>query len=55
MFEDFIRNSSTDRYNLMCFITAHNKQKHTCVDDAISGGGRSIPKNSTTAALESLG
>ena len=35
----------------MCSITAHDKQQPTYVDDASSGGGRSIPKNSTTAAL----
>ena len=35
----------------MCSITSHDKLIPEYVDDAISGGGRSIPKNSTTAAL----
>ena len=39
----------------MCYITAHDKQQPTYIGDTISGGGRSIPKNSATAALESLG
>ena len=50
--EDFIRNARTDRYNIMCYITAHDKQQPTYVDDATSGGGRAIPKNTTTVALE---
>ena len=39
----------------MYYITAHYKQQPRYVDDASSGGGRAIPKNATTAALESLG
>ena len=35
-------------------ITAHDKKNPTYVDDGISGGGREIPKNETTAALYSL-
>ena len=27
VFEVFIRNSRTDRYNMMCFITSHDRQK----------------------------
>ena len=38
----------------MCSITEHYKQNSTYVDDSISGGGRAITKNATTAALESL-
>ena len=26
MLEEFIRNAKTDRYNLMCFIDAHEKK-----------------------------
>ena len=55
VFDDFIRNDITYRCNIMCSITAHNKLQPTYVDDASSGGGRAIPKNETTAALESLG
>ena len=54
VFEDFIRNAITDRYNLMCCITAHDKQQPTYVDDLISVGGIAMPKNETTAALQSL-
>ena len=32
-FEAFIRNDRTDIYNLICSITAHDKQQHTYVDD----------------------
>ena len=35
----------------MCSITAHDKLKTTYVDDASSGGGRTIPNNATTSAL----
>ena len=35
----------------MCSITAHDNQQPTYVNDEISGGGREIPKNATTAAL----
>ena len=39
----------------MCSIIAHDKQQPTYVDDSISDGGRSISKNATTSALQSLG
>ena len=55
MFDDFIRNDRTDRCDIMCFIPAHDKLKPTYVDDAGSVDSRAIPKNATTAALESLG
>ena len=54
MFEYFIRNARTYIYNIMCYITANDKQHPTYVDDANSGGGRAIPKNATTAALKIL-
>ena len=50
-FEDFIRHSRTDRYNIICSITVNDKQQPTYVDDEIIGCGRSIPKNATTSAL----
>ena len=53
--EYFIRNFGTDRYNIRCYITAHDKQQPTYVNDASSCGGISIPNNETTAALELLG
>ena len=49
MFEDYIISARTYRYNNMCSITAHDILIPTYVDDAISGGGRAIPKNATTA------
>ena len=55
MFEDFIRNAIPERYNLIRFITAHDKQQPTHVNNANSGGGISIPNNTTTSALQSLG
>ena len=39
----------------MCSIHAYDKQQPIYVDDASSGGGRAIPNNATTAALQSLG
>ena len=38
--EDFIRNTRTYRYNLMCSITAHDRQQHTYVHDTIISGFR---------------
>ena len=52
MFDDFIRNDRTDRYNIMCSTNEHDKLQPTYVDDASSVGGIEIPNNSTTAALE---
>ena len=51
VFEDYIRSTITDRYNLMCSIPARNKLLPTYVDNEISGGGKVIPNNSTIAAL----
>ena len=55
MLDDFIRNGKTERFNIMCSITAHDKIQPTYVDYSNSVGGRAISKNATTAALESLG
>ena len=52
--EYFIKNSRTDRYNLRCSITARDRKKPTCTDDANSSVCRSINNNATTAALKSL-
>ena len=54
VFEEYIRNSRTDRYNLMCFIDAHEKHQPSYVDDISSGGGNELQQNSTTDALVSL-
>ena len=55
MFEDFIIHVRTDRYNLMCYLVAHDKIQSAYEDEENSIGGRSIPKNATTEALKSLG
>ena len=55
VFDDFIRNYITDRCNIMCSINAHDKLQPTQIDDSSRIGGRKIPKNETTAALEVLG
>ena len=55
VFDDFIINDRTYRCNIICSIPAHDKNQPTYVDDSGIGGGRSISKNKTTAALESLG
>ena len=54
LFEDFIRNSRPDIYNLMCYITVHDRQQPTHVYYARSAVGRAIPRNETTTALKSL-
>ena len=56
VFDVFIRNSRTDRYNIMCYIDAHEKyhQSSSCYDDS-SGGGSPLPTNLTTEAFVSLG
>ena len=51
VFECLIKNTRTERYKTMCSIIAHNKQQPVYVDNEISGGGKPIPKNTTTEAL----
>ena len=55
MCEVFIRNSRTDRYNIMFSIDAHEKENQQSSDYVRSGGGCPLPKNSTTEALDPLG
>ena len=55
LFEYFITHARTDRYNLMCYLVAHDKIQPAYEDDESSIGDRLLPKNSTTEALESLG
>ena len=52
VFEGFIINERTDRYNIMCSIDAYEieNQSHGC-DNGSSGGGCPLPTNSTTSAL----
>ena len=51
MFDDYIIHDRTDRCNIMCPITAHDKQQPTYVYDSGSGCNITIPKNTTTTAL----
>ena len=55
LFEGFIRNARTDRYNIMCSIDANEKEHQAYSRDGSSGGGCQLPKHSTTEALELLG
>ena len=48
MFEEFIRNARTDRYNLMCSINTHEKKNPSEHDYGISGSGYPLQSNSTT-------
>ena len=54
-FEDFITQSRTDRYNLMCYLVAHDKMQPDYEDCERSLGDRSIPKYETPKELEELG
>ena len=55
VFEGIIKNSRTDRYNIMCSIDAHEKDHTSSCDYVSSGGGCPLPSNPTTKALVSLG
>ena len=48
LFEDFITHARTDRYNLMCYLVAHDKKLLDYEEDEISIGDRLIPKHVTT-------
>ena len=47
MFEDFIAQAITDRYNIMCSLVAHDKLQPDYKDDEGSIGDRSISYNVT--------
>ena len=40
LFEDFITHARTDRYNIMCYLVAHDKIQPDYEDDEISLGDR---------------
>ena len=48
MFEYFITHARTDRYDLICYLVAHDKIQPAYEDDEISIGDRSIIKYATT-------
>ena len=54
-FEGFIRKSRTGRYNITSYFHSHEKEHQSYCDDDNSGGGCSLPSNSTTEALDFLG
>ena len=54
MFETFITHSRTDRYNIMCYLVAHDKIQPDYEDDEISIGDRSVPKYPTKKSLKGL-
>ena len=56
LFEGFIINAITDRYNIMCYIDLSEiyHQSSSC-DDESSGGGCPLPTTSTTELLQSIG
>ena len=52
LFEAFIINAKTDRYNIMCYIDAYEKDhRSSSFDDGSSGGGCPLSTNSMTEAL----
>ena len=51
MFEYFITQARTDRYNILCYLVAHDKMQPDYKDDEISIGDRSIPYDATPKAL----
>ena len=55
LFEDFITHARTDRYNLMCYLVARDKNITAYEDDESSIEDRLIPKNVTTEAVEAFG
>ena len=49
LFEVFIINARTDRYNIMCSIDEYEKENQSSrCDDVSSGGGCPLPTNSIT-------
>ena len=48
VFEYFVRNARTDRYNLVCSIDAHEKEHPSPFNDGNSDDGYTLPSNSTT-------
>ena len=54
LFEDFITQARTDRYNIMWSLVAHEKENSTSSDDESSLGERNVPKKLPTDTLKSL-
>ena len=54
-FEGVIKQARTYRYNIMCYLVAHDMLQDNEQDDESSLGDREIPKDATVKALNSLG
>ena len=54
LFDDFITQARTDRYNIMWSLVAHEKENSTSSDDESSLGERNVPKKLPTDTLKSL-
>ena len=44
VFDNYIRNTRTDRYKLMCSIGAHEKNQPSIINNGRSVGGNELPK-----------
>ena len=55
LFERFIRNERTDRYNIMCSIDAYEEDHLSSNEDVISERFVHFHQNSTIEGLYSLG
>ena len=55
IFEDFITHAVTDRYNILCYMVAHDKKQPAYEYYESSIGNRLISKHVTTESLEALG
>ena len=51
MFEDFITQARTERYNLVCYLVAHDKMQPDYEDDLSSIGDIEIPNDATIKTL----
>ena len=54
-FEDFITQARTDRYNIMCYLVAHDRLQLDYKYYEISIGDREIRNDATIKKLEALG
>ena len=45
LFEEFIINARTERYNIICNIDSHENDHSSSYDDGISGGGFPLLSN----------
>ena len=55
LFEYFITHARSNRYNLMCYLVAHDKIQQVYEGNENSIGDSSITKNATTEVIKALG